>query len=256
MIRIKNFLIVISIFVFFYSCKDPSDQQKSGIVLTFDDYFIDNWLKADSIFSKYHWKATFCVSKFPELSKKIKKKLLILQNNGNEIAFHGTHHERASFYIQKNTLQNYIDYEITPGLKEMEDYGLDISSFAYPGGVRDGLTDKILLNYFSVLRGTTYNALPPSQHNCFINCDKNSNLVFAIGIDSHYEHFSIEYIESLLDYAKDEDKIIVFYGHSIEDKENKEYVTSYNTLTKICDFAVKNDLKFYTLSDLNKLDIN
>ena len=86
---------------FFDICDDYTGP--GAIVLTFDDRHIDEWYKADSIFSIYNWKATFCVSAYGTLTENQKLKLLSLQNNGNEIALHGTHHYNALEYLSNYT---------------------------------------------------------------------------------------------------------------------------------------------------------
>lgn len=233
-------------------CSNPTSNEvmlTGGVILTFDDHNIDEWVKADSILHVKKWKATFCISEFPSLTEKEKSWILHLQQNGNEIACHGTNHERATYYIEQHSVKEYLEREIYPSIVEMERYGLDITSFAYPGGVRDSHTDSVLLNYFSLLRGTTFNTLPPEQHKCFTSLEDHDSLVYAIGIDSHYKHMHLDYIKTLLQFAKEKNKIIIFYGHKISLKED-EYVTTYSTLNFISDYVNENKMKFYTLRDL------
>lgn len=221
-----------------------------GVILTFDDNSVDDWIKADSIYSKRDWKATFNVSNFIDLDENQQRNLLKLQERGNEIAFHGTHHIRAAYYLKEHSPEEYLDYEIIPGLTKMDKMGFHISSFAYPGGVRNAFTDSLLFNFFTVLRGTTFLAIPPSEQKCFTTIGGYKKLVYAIGLDNHYEHMHLDYIESLLQYAVDENKIVLFYGHHIEDDDTTKYVTSYKTLNFICDFIEKHRLNYYTLSEV------
>ena len=235
------------------SCDNPTSsnlEQNSGVIFTFDDHTINEWVKADSIFHQKNWKATFCVSQFPYLTEKEKLSILQLQNNGNEIACHGTHHERAVYYIKEHSVKEYLEYEIYPSLIEMEKYGIEVSSFAYPGGVRNALTDSVLFNCFSLLRGTTFRSLPPEQHKCFSSLNNSDSLVFALGIDSHYKHLHLAYIKTLLNFAKENRKIIIFYGHHICKVDSAKFVTSYKTIDFICNYVNDNNMDFYTLSDL------
>ena len=46
---------------------------------------------------------------------------------------------------------------------------------------------------------------------------------------------------------------MVFYGHKPIDKATKEYEVDLKTLEMICQFVVSNQMKFYTLQELNSL---
>ena len=231
-------------------------QGPGAIVLTFDDKHVDEWYLADSIFSNYDWKATFCVTAYDKLTENKKLKLMTLQNNGHEIASHGTKHENAKEYLSNNSMKEYIKNEILPSLNEMKMDGLNITSFVYPGGVRSIELDLELFDYFSVLRGTTYNKLSSKSKSHFLTRGENELLVCALGIDNHYEHFDIDYIISLLDYAANEGIAVIFYGHNIGDDDNSSYVTSYDTLDKICNYAQEKGMEFLTLKDLVEFNIN
>jgi len=123
-----------------------------AIVFTFDDKYIQEWFQANSIFSKYDWKTTFCVTKYGTLSDDEKQKLMTLQNNGHEIASHGNKHLRAAEYLSAHTMEDYINEEILLSLSSMEDEGIDISSFVYPYGSRTVETDLTLFNFKRINR--------------------------------------------------------------------------------------------------------
>src|SRR4051812_25805966 len=82
-----------------------ANAQKGGVVITLDDNFVNEWLRADSIFYKeYKWKVTFFVSAFGKLKLHLQQKLVSLQNEGHEIGYHGTSHINASEYLKSHTL--------------------------------------------------------------------------------------------------------------------------------------------------------
>ena len=227
-----------------------------AIVLTFDDKYIDKWYTADSIFSIYDWKATFCVTAYGTLTEKEKQKLLTLQNNGHEIASHGTHHYNASEYLSNHSMDEYIKNEILPSLNEMKNDSLNITSFVYPGGVWSVELDLALFDYFSVLRGTTYDKISAKSKSHFLIRGEKKLLVCGLGIDNHYEHFDIDYILDLIDYADKENIALILYGHKIADDDTSEYVTSYNTLNEICNYAQQKGMEFLTLRDLTTFNVN
>ena len=232
---------------------DICDNEYKGpgaLVLTFDDRHIDEWFKADSIFSIYDWKTTFCVSAYGTLTENEKLKLNVLQNNGHEIASHSTHHYNALSYLSDNSIEEYIKNEILPSLNEMQIDGLNITSFVYPGGVRSVELDLALFDYFSVLRGTTYDRISANKQNCYLKKGEDDLLVYGLGIDNHYSHFDIDYIINLLEYADKENIALILYGHKIADNDTSKYVTSYNTLNEICSYVQQHDMEFLTLKEL------
>jgi len=252
---------IILLLLFLCSCENYfkicNDYDGPGaIVLTFDDRYIDEWYKADSIFSIYNWKATFCVSAYGTLTENQKLQLLSLQNNGNEIASHGTHHYNALEYLSNHSMDEYIKNEIQPSLNEMQKDGLNITSFAYPGGVRSVELDIALFDYFTVLRGTTYDKFSTKSKSHFTKRGDDELLVVGLGIDNHYEHFDIDDIMSLLEYAANEGIAVIFYGHKIANDNISNYVTSYDTIDKICRYAKEKGMEFLTLRELTYFNLN
>lgn len=218
-----------------------------GVILTFDDRSILNWHNVDHVLSKYNWKATFFVSHFNSLHMEDIKMLRSLQSKGHEIASHSKSHLNAKEFISTNSLYEYINAEILPSIDSMKNEGFVVSSFAYPFGARTNALDKLLLSYFKIIRGTTYGKKVPSQHNNFAN---GSRVVFGLGIDDSYGN-DIEYILDVLQYAKENNKIAIFYGHHVtQENVTSKYTTSYGTLEKICNYVVKNNMHFMTMKDL------
>ena len=227
--------------------QNDDDIKIGGEVITFDDRSISKWFSADSLLSKYGWKATFCVSRINRLTAEEIQILRILQNKGHEISGHGLNHYNAVKYVSKNGLDSYLNQEIIPMIEIMQNESLIVNSFAYPYGSRNSEIDDALFDYFQILRGTTYDNILPLNHNCFFN---NSTLVYGIGIDSSYEHFSDNYILKLMDYAKTKNKILILYAHEPVDIITSNSQTKFSTLELICDNIRENNMNFYTLSDL------
>ena len=53
-------------FLTFFSCdtkkqKPEPKPYKAGVILSFDDAYVDEWAEADAALKKYGWKATFCL---------------------------------------------------------------------------------------------------------------------------------------------------------------------------------------------------
>ncbi|MFV5695657.1 polysaccharide deacetylase family protein [Flavobacterium sp. LB3P122] len=253
----KLFKFILLCTFFLFSCENKNTLHKSkpkeinpGVVITFDDTSINEWYQADKILHQYSWKATFCVSKINTLNRSEIKKLFDLQKEGHEIAGHGFHHFDAPKFVTKNGINAYIDQEINPMIALMHFYSFKVTSFAYPFGFRNSITDKALLKKFKIIRGTTYGAEDPFFQNCYFN---NSKLVFAIGIDTDHPNFSIPYLLKLLDYTKRKHKILILFGHRPVINVTANYQTKMATLQLICNYVKQHNMTFYRLSDLNNL---
>ena len=252
-ISIKLIFISLLIGFFFYSCSSSkiiTTNSKAGVVITFDDYFVNEWKKADVQLAKYNWKATFCVSSFEKLTATDISNLKELQNKGHEIAGHGFRHINAKEFAKKNNKQQYLIVEIFPLIEAFKKEGIEIKSFAYPFGAKTQTLDYELQKHFDIIRGTAKGSKKVADNANFYNGTRLAN---GIGIDSNYEHFNLNYITKVLNYAKKHNKIVVFYGHKPVGKATKEYEVELKTLEMICQFVVSNQMKFYTLQELNSL---
>jgi peptidoglycan/xylan/chitin deacetylase (PgdA/CDA1 family) len=220
---------------------------QSGVVISFDDDYVDEWYDVNNVLQSYDWKATFFVTNVNHLSMSKIQKLKDLKNNGHEIGCHGLNHLNAPAFILANGTSEYLNQEITPLLNLMNGNGLSVTSFAYPYGSRNPITDNLLLNEFQIIRGTTYGSLDPASQTCYYN---NSRIVYGLGIDNNYPHFSITYFLSLLEYAKNNNRIVIFYSHKPVQNFKKDYETEYSTLIQICNYVKSNNMKFYKISEL------
>jgi peptidoglycan/xylan/chitin deacetylase (PgdA/CDA1 family) len=245
--------------VFLISCSDdeelPSQSAtiQPGVVISFDDDYVNEWFETNTILQDYDWKATFFITRFNQLTTDEIEKLINLQNQGHEIGGHGLNHLNAVTYISQYGTIDYLNEEIDPMMDIMNEATLLPTSFAYPFGARNATTDNLLLNEFQMIRGTTYNSYSPASQNCYFT---NNRLVLGLGIDSNYPHFSIPYFISLLNYAKNNNRVVVFYAHKPVENVQNNYETKYETLMEICNFVKQNNMKFYTMSELYNLRNN
>ncbi|TRX03471.1 polysaccharide deacetylase family protein [Flavobacterium gawalongense] len=251
--KLKKYAFIIIIFLL-VSCSDDSNENINnqnnyapGVVISFDDDYVDNWVEVHNILEVYDWKATFFVTKFNQLSNDKINKLKDLKNYGHEIGGHGLNHLNATTFIANNGVTEYLNQEIYPMVNLMDNNSLSTTSFAYPYGARSTSTDNILFNNFQILRGTTYGNSAPSSQNCYYS---GNRIVFGLGIDKSYYHFSVSYFLSLLQYAKNNNKIVIFYAHKPVETVQADYETEFQTLIEICNYVKNNNMKFYKMSEL------
>lgn len=257
----KNILWILTIIVIFgfNSCKENDEIipefENGGVLLSFDDNFVNQWYAADSRLKSYNWKVSFNIAYFDRLTPDEMLKLHQLKNEGHEISSHGLNHLNAVDYISAGKTDEYLNIEIFPMLEQMGDEGFPTKTFAYPFGRRNIETDSVLLNYFDILRGVDWGGDKPiSSHECFFD---NTPVVSALGIDEYYPYFEgrdyNQYILDLLTYARDHNKIVILFSHKVVEDVTEEYQTSISTLEFICNFVNENHMSYYTFSDLKDM---
>ena len=255
----KNYILktaLLCTFFILFSCEKEKPETVikpkiiPGVVLSFDDAYVNEWFNTDQKLKQYSWKGTFCVSKINTLKYAEIKKLLELQKEGHEIAGHGFHHYHAEKFFAKYGLNAYFKQEINPMLVLMNFYGLKATSFVYPYGGRNKNLDTALLNKFKIVRGRAFCEENPSKQGCYFD---HSKLVFSFSIDDTHNHFNIPHLLKLLDYAKKNHKILILNSHKTVKNVTPDYQTKEETLELICKYVKRNNMKFYTLSDLNNL---
>lgn len=263
--KFKLFLLIIliGIAVFFVASAiyHPTEQTKklkqpvnkfykAGIVLTFDDDYIDDWYDAEKVLRPYNWKATFFICRYSTFTPGQKQKLRHLKAAGHDIAGHGFNHLNAIKYAAEFGLDKYINDEILPLKAAMAKDGFDIRSFAYPDGAHSVALDKELLKYFDIIRGTTYGELAPESQYCYYQGER---VIYGLGIDDDYKQFNVPYYKTLIDYAKAHDKIVIFYGHKIIENADEKLETPLHALEDLCRYASEKGLTFYTVDELKKI---
>ncbi len=249
-----SILVLIFSFWTIISCENKKSKPKSypaGVVISFDDAYVDEWFDADKALKKYGWKASFCVCRIDSIGAPQITKLLELQKEGHEIAGHGYHHYNAVKFVNQYGMDQYLKQEINPMIARMKAKGFRVSSFAYPYGERSAALDSALSSKFEVIRGRDFCALAPEKEGCYF---RDSKFMYAFDIDNNHIHFSIPYLLELLDEAKKKNKILILTSHRPVRNLTANYQTKIETLAFICKYMKLNDLKFYKLSDLDNLE--
>lgn len=243
-------LLILS-FLTLFSCQNKKQQPyKAGVVISFDDAYVDQWFEANKVLKKYDWKATFCVCRIDSIGQPQLQKLHQLQNEGHEIAGHGYHHYNAVKFVNKHGIDQYIKQEIDPMMASMKRLKFNVTSFAYPYGERSAEIDSALSGKFKMIRGRAFEGVAPEKEGCYY---RNSKFLYAFDIDNNHVHFSIPYLLELLDDAKKNNKILILSSHQPVTDLTANYQTKIETLEFLCKYMKINDMKFYTLAELDNL---
>jgi peptidoglycan/xylan/chitin deacetylase (PgdA/CDA1 family) len=242
--------------------KSVNDHGKSGIAISFDDHFIDEWYALRPLFQKYQARVTFFITCSDSLSGEEISKLKQLEKDGHEIGFHSTNHGKSTELIGAYGPAKYAEMELEPGLKYMKNAGFSPLSYAHPGGNHNDQVDSVLFaSGFRILRDVAvsrrqlfgyqiYALAPRLMSWIFYSFDGEKN-VDALLIDSDAGLSEVEMNEAI-EKAKNTNTTLMLFGHEplYKAPENGEYGFYVTFLEKILKEADRQKLKFYTMSEL------
>ncbi len=185
---------------------------KNGAVcFTFDDFDPDGWVKSEGLFKKYDAHATFFFSgNIDEKRLDVMKKL---SASGHSIGLHTVHHANAVPLKAGDSMELYFKREIKPQLDVCRANNIKIRSFAYPNNRRTAETDKFLYDHFDFLRGG-FGRVKPVIYVPVEDLPEKM-VLYGGGIGKYYKSDLAELI-SRLDYAADNDLLVVFFSHRIK----------------------------------------
>ncbi len=240
-------IIFLSLYVIvLISCERKVNKNISGVVLTFDDKYIDEWYMADSALKQYNWKATFFVTQINTLTPQQIDKLHFFVSEGHSVEGHGYKHLNAADYIDQNGIDSYFAEEIQPMIDYSDSISLHFDAFAYPYGANTKESDDLLLQYFKIIRKCDWKKDTVINQLCFFN---KNRIIYGFPIDN-YNDEDMYYIYKLIDYAYQNNLIVVFYSHKPVKELSGNYQITIDELSKICEYVKNKDMKFYTIDDL------
>ncbi|QDV18661.1 Polysaccharide deacetylase [Gimesia panareensis] len=256
------FLITASIFA---AEKGSTSEKRSarnslpaaGVLLTFDDRNMNQWVKQIPLFRKYNAQVTFFVDHFHTLTPQQLEALQQLKAAGHTIGCHGLKHRKAVDYVRAQGMERYLKDEIEPAVKQMTDAGFPPTCFAYPSSSRNEEIDQALLKTFRHLRGGT--GLSAGQRmrdlkSIYVPIDQiaSTGCLIGTGIDYAGTEKRPDYlteIKDAMDHAKQRGEIVVFYAHNISD-EGPEHHLQPLVLEAILAHAQQIGLATLTYDDL------
>lgn len=234
-----------------------------GIAISFDDRFIEEWYELRPLFANYGAKVTFYIHG-DTLTEAELKMLHELQNDGHEIAFHGTIHGDASQLLKNHGIEGYLDQEIRPGLAFFRRHGFNPTSYAHPGGTRTRKTDEALLTKgFVTLRDVAkaeryyrgiklYHIPPAFMPHIFYRFNDRKNL-YALQIDRETQ-LSVEEMKKAIRKAGEKGSVLMLFGHQPlpDNPTTEQYGFEIAFLKEILQEAQSAGLRFYTMSELQR----
>lgn len=207
------------------------------LCLTFDDHYLENWIKAIPLFKKYNAKATFFVC--GEVDSKVIASMKTLQDAGHTIGLHGINHAKSVDYVQKNGPVEFMKNEIIPQLEICRKNGIKIRAFAYPNSQRSHETDNELFKEFDFLRTSWAEIrkkdIPVADTNgCFIKKISAKQLFYGFPSSGN---FNMEEVKAAMKRAAEENSVLVLYAHNITEEIPPSHHIAVSQLTQLLEYA-------------------
>lgn len=220
------------------------------LCLTFDDRFLDQWIKADEIFKKYDARVTFFIS--GKIDDQTLAALKRLQDGGHSIGLHALNHAKMPGYIKKHGMTAYTANEIMPQLEICRKNAITIRAFAYPYSQRDPDTDRELFKNFDFLR-TNCNAVKSADvtldkaDGCFVRNVQKKQLFYGFPASGN---FKLNEVKAAMKRAAEENAVLVFYAHNITEKPGKSHHIAYFQLIQILEYAKELQMRISGMNEL------
>jgi hypothetical protein len=129
---------------------------QAGVVLSFDDAYIDHWLAGAELYAQYRARLTFFVAYFDHLAIEQRAALHELAARGHAIEAHSVDHLRAPLYVEQKGLTAYLRSEALPSIDWLAADGFDVTTYAYPYGARTSEIDEALLARVPLVRSVSF----------------------------------------------------------------------------------------------------
>ncbi len=216
---------------------------RAGVVLTFDDDFVDQWHAHADLLNAHGARATFLITRFDGLSGGALDQLRDLRDAGHEIGCHGLTHVSPSEYAEQYSVEAYIDDEVIPAVAAMREEGFDPRSFSHPWGGRTDALDGALLEHFAILRSSGRVDDPDTA----LHGWDDARVVRGARID--HGHAEVDEIEELLRTARRRNNVAVLYAHRILDSSEQSHIRP-DELETVLEIVDELGLDYFTLTEL------
>lgn len=235
----------------------PPATPQAGVLLTFDDAHISEWLAALPLLEKYKAQATFFVTRFDKLSPEQRAGLKQIEAAGHEIGCHGLRHIKAAVHTESKGIEDYLAVEITPALVAMAEAEFRPTSFAYPSSNNNGVTDAALLKSFRHLRtgtGVKEGHRLAQMDVLFTPVAQvaDRGLLVGKGIDRigyPDREDQLAQLFEAMERAAEKGEILTLYAHGIA-KSGKHHHIKPETLEKVLAHGKKLGLRFYRFDEM------
>lgn len=185
-----------------------------AVVLTFDDAYLDNWVKQIHLLDSLGLRATFYLTNYDTLTTKDFELVHALSHHGATIGAHGFKHLNAADFLKTHTLNNYLAQDILPMDSLLAQHDLQVRTFAWPYGAAAPEALPALCNRYDLIRGCLHPALIKKQQvEAALYHFNGSRTVEALGLDAQL--WDSTAILKGLELAVKYKAALFLYGHEI-----------------------------------------
>ena len=211
--------------------------RQCGIVLAFDDYNADSWEEHFDLFDKYNVKVTFFVNAYEPTDF-----CFNAIERGHEIGYHTAAHVKMTEIAEDEIYQQAI-----APIEVFRKQGIELTTFAYPGGAYNEKLNELLLQHYNILRGAYYYQLA-GKH------EMRHGFVESLSIDN-INYSSEEEFRERIDFILEElsnnkGAVVGLYSHAISD--GGAWCVPEERLEYIFQRAQEMGIQFYTYKELQK----
>jgi len=127
------------------------DDDKGGVLLSFDDYYNPNWNDILPIFNEFGIKATFFCFGDPKTRTGLKQFIFLAKAYGMQVGYHTLNHKVMTNMTKEEVFKNAIE-----PLQTFTDLGVQMSAMSLPGGGVPIDTDAfdLLKENFKIVRAS------------------------------------------------------------------------------------------------------
>ncbi|MFC3415158.1 polysaccharide deacetylase family protein [Algoriphagus hitonicola] len=225
-----------------------TNKVEPGIVLSFDDDYLDNWVGILPLLERYDAKVTFFISGLSQMDSLDLEKVKLIRAKGHEIGAHTENHLSLNQYIKNYGLKAYWEKEIKAQLSAFDQLGIYPIVFAYPYGEKNQYIDFLLLSRFKATR----NVVAPTKgvhlpDKIFHNLGTRQNRFYSLAIDNRDQVQENQLLSAFQKVAR-EQKVIFLHAHDIGEEEGYEINVFH--LERMLRLAKSEGLKMHTFSAL------
>jgi len=230
----------------------PAATAEPGVLLSFDDQFIDQWAAFADLVEPHGARATFFVTRMDYVDPPQLELLHDLQARGHEIACHGHRHLPAAEYAREHGVDAWVADELEPSLDAFAAAGFAPESYAFPYGEHDDATVEAALEHFDHVRGVVYVGSMPEVRDidaAYLPASELTRRRFscAVDIDARYG-VTAERLDRALDRAAEHGEVLSLLGHEPA-ADAAGLQTDHDLLLHVVEGAAERDLVFHRYTD-------
>jgi len=231
-----------------YAIYELTENRKGGVLLSFDDYFYENWDNILEVFDEYNIKATFfCMGDITRTG--LKKFIYKVQSYGLEAGYHTLNHKVLTNCTEEELYQQVID-----PINTFRKYGIEFSSFSFPGGgiPKDEKLFNMVKETFKIVRSSGLGRV-----NLYYTREEiEDGFIYGSSFDQLFFETDDSFrnmIKMRLIIAKLTDKIWPGFGHYFlsenEEKDDLDYTIKVSNLKYMLELINELELTSYLYKD-------